>query len=79
MNNNIYSQVIEIMASTFRVDVTKIPENADPSSLSEWDSIKHLSLIIALEEHFQIRFTDDDTVELISLPLIVLVIESKYA
>jgi acyl carrier protein len=77
--NTIHSQVIKIMASTFKIDATKIPENADPSTLSEWDSIKHLSLIIALEEHFQIRFSDDDTVELISLPLITLIIESKYA
>jgi acyl carrier protein len=77
--NNIHRQVIEIMASTFKIDATKIPENADPSTLSEWDSIKHLSLIIAIEEHFQIRFTDDESLELISLPLIVHILESKYA
>jgi acyl carrier protein len=67
------------MASVFKINADIIPENADPSILAEWDSIKHLSLIIALEEHFQIRFTDDDIVELISLPLISFIIESKYA
>ena len=76
---SIHMQIIEIMSSVFKVDIEKIPDNADPSIIQEWDSIKHLSLIIALEDHFNIKFTDNEFIELISLPLITHIIDSKYA
>ena len=54
-----------------------IPENAAPELIDEWDSLKHMSLIVALEEEFSIRFTDNEMTSLLNLELIVHIISSK--
>ncbi len=36
-------------------------------SLEEWDSIKHMQVMLALEEQFNIQFSDDEIADLASL------------
>lgn len=56
----------KVMSNTFGIAVAQIPENASPDSIEKWDSLKHMQLILSLEEEFGVEFSDDEVVELLS-------------
>lgn len=63
MNN----RVREIMANIFEISVNDINDDASSQNITNWDSLNHMNLIVALEEEFDIRFDDDEIIELTSL------------
>jgi len=68
-------KIISIMADIFELDASDIPDNASPGVVENWDSIRHMNLIVALEEEFDVRFNDNDIVDLITIPLIESIIK----
>jgi len=56
------------MSDVWGVPVSDIPDDATPESLAQWDSIRHLQFVMALEAEFQVRFTAEEMVALRSLP-----------
>ena len=60
-----------IMAQIFQIDAESIDDATSPDSVERWDSLKHMQLIMALEDEFGIEFPDDDIPELLSFRAIV--------
>ncbi|MBM4223159.1 MAG: acyl carrier protein [Gammaproteobacteria bacterium] len=44
------------MAETFNVERGLISQDTSQKNLSAWDSLRHLSLIVALEDEFDVSF-----------------------
>lgn len=73
-----YTDLIKkIMSIVFDEDIVNISDDAEPLKIDQWDSINHLQLIVALEEEFEIKFSDDELTELLNLPLINNIIQQK--
>ncbi len=70
-------KIKEIMANVFGISPDEIPENADSSDTKEWDSLKHMTLILALEEEFGIEFDEQQIVEMTSFKKLLDVIQGK--
>ena len=49
-------KVMFLMAKTFNVDRGLVNEKTNQKNLSEWDSLRHLNLIVALEDEFEVSF-----------------------
>jgi len=64
----------QVLANVFGVDVKTIDEAASVDTVGEWDSLKHLNLVLALEERFNVSLTEEQTVQILSYPLIKLVL-----
>jgi acyl carrier protein len=64
-------RVMRLMSVVFEIDSKDIPENAAPGIIEQWDSLRHLQLIVSLEEEFNIQFTDSELVGLIDIPSIL--------
>jgi acyl carrier protein len=64
-----------VMARIFSVASTDISEEASPDTIENWDSLRHMNLVLALEEEFGVEFTDDQVVEILSFRLIKLVLQ----
>lgn len=62
-----------VLEAKFALDTQEILSEA----IENWDSLKHLSIVFALEDEFDIRFSEDEFSELRSLSAIVTNIESK--
>ena len=77
MGNNIEKRVINVMSSVFGISKEQINENSSPDTIDNWDSLKHMNLVVALEEEFKIEFTDDNITELINMKLIMFVLSGK--
>jgi len=61
-----------VMARVFGVELVCIGDNASPGNIEQWDSLRHMNLVLALEDEFNVRFPDDQVEQLISFPLIEL-------
>lgn len=71
---NIKDQIRIVMSAVFEVPLDKISEEASPDNIESWDSIKHLNLILALEEEFDITIPDEEVGNLLTFKLIELVV-----
>ena len=65
----------QVLANVFGIDVSTIDETTSVDTVAEWDSLKHLNLVLALEEKFNVTLTEEQTVQILSYPLIKVVLE----
>jgi len=71
------TEVTAIMADVFGRSPDAIPDNASSGNIKEWDSVTHLTLIMALEDAFGITFGETRIAALETLAMIVTEIESE--
>jgi len=64
----------EVLSRIFNVSPDIITDDASPDTIENWDSLRHMNLVLALEEEFEIEFTDDQVVEILSYKLIKIVL-----
>lgn len=72
-------QIREIMAETFGLDETDLPDDVSQANFARWTSILHMVLLVALEEHFGVSFSMDEMTAMTSLERIADVLHSKDA
>lgn len=60
-----------IMSSVFEVSVSFINDDSSPDSIENWDSLRHMNLITVLEEEFDIRFNDDQIIEMLNFEQVI--------
>jgi acyl carrier protein len=64
-------RVLMILSQVLGVARQRVTLEASPDTMTEWDSLKHMNLVLALEEAFEIRFTDAEIGEIVTVPRIV--------
>jgi len=57
---NVLDQVREVAADVFGIEVAQINADSSPSTIETWDSIQHLSLVLALESRFGVQIDPED-------------------
>jgi acyl carrier protein len=60
----------QVLADVFGLQAEEIDENASTDTVEDWDSLRHLNLVIALEEAFDLSFSEDQAVEILDFLLI---------
>jgi acyl carrier protein len=70
-------QIVELMASVFGVDSSEIAGGVVFGKFHKWDSLRHMTLVVALEEEFGIIFDEEEITDMLSLDLVVEVMKSK--
>ena len=69
------SKLRQVLADVLQIDLTSIDDDTSVDTVENWDSLRHLNLILAIEQEFDISFTEDQTVEVLNFPLIKIVLE----
>jgi len=64
-----------VLADVFGIDATTIDETTSVDTVGGWDSLKHLMLVLALEEKFNVTLTEEQVVQILNYPLIKVVLE----
>ncbi len=59
-----------VIADVVGANPEEIPLDAHQEAVSGWNSIRHMNLVIALEKEFQVRFSDLQIAEMMSIALI---------
>jgi acyl carrier protein len=71
---NISEQIKTVMSAVFQIPISEINETSSSDSIETWDSIRHLNLILALEEEFSISIPDEEVGNLFNFKLIELIV-----
>jgi len=68
--------VKNVMAAVFEVSPDQISGQTSPHDLESWDSLKHMNLVAALEEEFDIKFEDEEIQSLVNFDIIVATVKA---
>ena len=60
-------RVRHVCAQILGVSPTTLSDESSPYTVGSWDSLNHLSLVLALQAEFGIDFSADDVLEMRSL------------
>lgn len=67
-NNDVNTKLEKLLKKTFQIEEINLDSSMD--DIPEWDSFKHIELIISIEEEFKIKLEYTDTTEMTSIPII---------
>tara|TARA_Y100000996_G_C22438897_1_gene608950 strand:- start:383 stop:622 length:240 start_codon:yes stop_codon:yes gene_type:complete len=76
--SEIETKLKKIISVIFLIDQNQINNQSSNENIKEWDSLKHLSLVLAIEEEFNIRFSNDETLQLTSFKNIVEILKNNH-
>jgi acyl carrier protein len=79
MSTSVKERILQVMATVFETEVAALNENSSSDTIEAWDSLKHLTLILALEEEFAISIPDEEVGELVNFKLIEITIHEQLA
>jgi acyl carrier protein len=71
------NKIKQIMSVLFEISPDIIEESSSPETIEKWDSLQHINLVSSLEEEFNIRFSDDEILEMLNYGLILYIIKQK--
>jgi acyl carrier protein len=71
MDNN---RIKQVMSVVFEVPLESISDDVSTDNMDNWDSLRHLNLILALEEEFGVSIPDEEVGNLVNFKLIELTI-----
>ena len=64
----------DVMAAVLRVPAESIGPDSSMDTVPGWDSLRHLTLVLALEDEFGVQVPDEEAGSITSYPLIRLVL-----
>ena len=68
-------ELFQLIAKHLQCNIKMIDSDASVDTIGTWTSMNHVLLVQALEEQFNIRFTEDQTVEMMGVQSIIDVLE----
>jgi acyl carrier protein len=70
-------KIRNIMASVFEMDEKQLKENFAQKDVEAWDSLRHLNLVVELEEAFSISYEPEEIAEMTSFDKVLSVTKTK--
>jgi acyl carrier protein len=63
-----------VIGAVLNVDVATVGPESSSDTIEAWDSLRHMHLVLALEEEFKVSIPDEEAANITSYPLIKLVL-----
>lgn len=76
MDNNIEDRIKNVISAVFEIPIQEINDESSSETILSWDSLKHINLVVTLEEEFEIEFNDNEILEMNNFILIKKIIGS---
>jgi acyl carrier protein len=67
----------QVLADVFSVPLDGITPQSSPETISGWDSIHHMSMVIAVEQEFDVRFAPEEIEQLFTIQAICDALSTK--
>ena len=71
------NEILEIISQVMNTPVELLNDETSPDTIENWDSLKHMNLILTLEEKFSVSFSDDEIVSMLNVGSIVETVSKK--
>ena len=72
------SKVFEIVARIMGVPVDAVNLESSPETLENWDSLRHIKLILAIEESLGVQFSEEDIVSIKNVQDLLARVEARH-
>ncbi|ABW28606.1 acyl carrier protein [Acaryochloris marina] len=72
-------RVIQVISNILNIPTDKLTLDSSPASIEQWESMKHINLVLAIEEEFDVQFDDEQIAELQSVKSIITAVENTSA
>jgi len=76
---SVLGRVRALASDILLLPVEQIAPSTSPQDVASWDSVQHLSLILALEQEFDVQFGLEEIARLTSIERIVAVVAEKLS
>ncbi|MDE5493021.1 acyl carrier protein [Elizabethkingia meningoseptica] len=57
---DLFKEIQEIFRDIFDDETLDITDSTNSSDIEEWDSLNHVSLIVAIEKEFEVKFSFEE-------------------
>lgn len=71
-------QLKNIFSSVLNLPLEEVSDSISMDTVEDWDSIKHLSLILSLEQEFTISIQPEDSMVMINYQLVKTILIESY-
>ena len=61
------SKIISIVARVLNEDISRVTSNSSAENMIQWDSLKQMQIIMAVEDEFKIKVADDSLLHAVSI------------
>ncbi len=68
-------QVLRVMSNVLGVSVHDIDDNSSNDTITSWDSVRHIDLVMSLEEEFDIEIETEQMLDMMNAKLVILIVE----
>lgn len=77
MREVVRHKVLSIAADVLSVSAGSLTETSSPKTVESWDSIRHLSLVLALEDRFALQFAPEEMEQMETIGQMASLVEAK--
>ena len=77
MKASVQDDIRLIAGDLFSVPAAQIHADSSPETIENWDSVQHLSLVLAVEEKFGVQFSPEEIEKMRTIGEITKLIERK--
>ena len=67
MQNENYERIVQVISAILEIETSSISQDSSIETLEEWDSVSHMNLVLAMEQEFDVEFSDDQMMEVLSV------------
>jgi len=64
-------KIKEILATVLEIDQTDVNNDTNPDTVPNWDSLRHMKLVFAIEDEYDVQFSDDQIIQLTDVGKII--------
>ena len=76
LNNDVLEAVRMIAGDLFEMEPAQIGEDFSPEKDARWDSLKHLGLVTAIEDQYDVAFEPEEIEQMTDIAAIVRVTQA---
>jgi len=66
-----------VLSAIFNVEVGTLNDASSPDDIDAWDSVGHMNMVVALEEEFELEFTEEESMEMMNFELVCELLKEK--
>lgn len=77
LTKTLTDRVREVVADTLQIPEDQVREDSTADSLPSWDSLNHLNIMLAIEQHFEITLPPEEMERMTAIKTIAAVIEKS--
>lgn len=75
--NALLERVQRIVADSFETPIEQVTPQSNPDTISNWDSLRHLNMVLTLEQEFGVEFAPEEIEQLLSVEIIADFVKEK--